>query len=317
MNTASSPLPPLALIAGPTASGKSALALALAEERNGTIVNADSTQVYRDLAIVSARPTAQEEARAPHRLYGYRDAGEPCSAADWAQDAKAAIRAAHAEGRLPILAGGTGLYIRTLLEGIAPVPDMDPEVRAAVRALPVAESHAALAREDPEAAARLQPGDSSRVARALEVVRSTGRPLAQWQERRSGGIAEDVSLVPLILLPPRDWLYERCDRRFEAMMAPPGVAEVARLLERGLSPALPALRAIGVREIAAFIRGEIGREEAVEAGRRATRRYAKRQYTWFSNQPPAAWPRFVAPLDCEGQANALADLDARLSRRGL
>ncbi|MEO7177749.1 MAG: tRNA dimethylallyltransferase, partial [Allosphingosinicella sp.] len=172
----------------------------------------------------------------------------------------------------------------------------------------------ALEVEDPAAAARLRASDSTRVARALEVVRSTGRPLADWQKERSGGIAAEVDLVPLLLLPPRDWLYERCDRRFEEMMSDEGVDEVRSLLERGLNPMLPAMRAIGVREIAAFLRGELSRDEALAAGRTATRQYAKRQYTWFSRQPPPGWPRFTDPLDCGGLANALADLDARLSR---
>ncbi|HEY1145092.1 MAG TPA: tRNA (adenosine(37)-N6)-dimethylallyltransferase MiaA, partial [Allosphingosinicella sp.] len=180
MNIHSSSSPRLALIAGPTASGKSALALALAERTGGVVVKADSAQVYRDLRIVSARPTPEDEARAPHRLYGYRDGAEPCSAADWAADAKAAIREIQAAGRLPILTGGTGLYIRTLLDGIAPIPPIDPAIRAEVRALTAAEGHAALVREDPHAAARIRPSDTSRIARALEVVRSTGRPLAGW-----------------------------------------------------------------------------------------------------------------------------------------
>jgi tRNA dimethylallyltransferase len=309
MNMSSS-LPRVALIAGPTASGKSALALALAERARGTVINADSAQVYRDLRLVSARPSAEEEARAPHLLYGTRDGALPCSAADWAADARQAIDAAHGEGRLPILVGGTGLYLRTLLEGIAPVPPIDPDIRAQVRALPVAESHAALTAEDPEAAARLRPTDTTRVARALEVVRSTGRPLAQWQEDKVGGIEGRIRLVPLILLPPRDWLYERCDRRFEAMMSEEGLAEVRALVGRGLDPALPVMRAIGVREIAAFLAGDLSREEALAAGRMATRRYAKRQYTWFAHQPPADWPRFSDALDCEGASDALARLAA-------
>jgi tRNA dimethylallyltransferase len=314
MNMASSQRPRLALIAGPTASGKSALALALAEAAGGTIINADSAQVYADLRIISARPAAGDEARIPHRLYGYRDPALPCSAAEWAEDAKREIESASAAGRLPILAGGTGLYIRTLLEGIAPVPEIDPAIRAAVRSFGVLHNYAALELEDPEAAARLRPSDSTRVARALEVVRSTGRPLAEWQKERSGGIGSEVDLVPLVLQPPRDWLYERCDRRFEEMLSAEGMDEVRSLLERGLNPMLPAMRAIGVREIAAFLRGELSREEALAAGRTATRQYAKRQYTWFSRQPPAHWPRFTEPLDCGGLANALADLDARLSR---
>lgn len=310
-------LPKLALIAGPTASGKSALALALAERRAGTIINADSAQVYKDLRIVTARPSEEDEALVPHRLYGFRDAAEPCSAATWAADAAREIAAARQAGRLPILAGGTGLYIRTLLDGIAPVPEIDVAIRAEVRALPVGAAHEALAQEDPGAAARLRPSDTTRVARALEVVRSTGRPLAEWQKERRGGIAGDFTLVPLILLPPRDWLHMRCDERFEKMMSEEGLEEVRSLVARKLDPALPAMRAIGVVEIAAFLRGEIDRDRALELGRIATRQYAKRQYTWFSRQPPPHWPRFEAPLDtgldCTGLELALADLDARLS----
>jgi tRNA dimethylallyltransferase len=306
-------LPPAALIAGPTASGKSALALALAEKAGGIVINADSAQVYRDLRLVSARPTPAEEARAPHRLYGYRDGARPCSAADWAADARAEIDSAHSAGKLPILVGGTGMYIRTLLDGIAPVPAIDPEIRSAVRALPVAEAHAALSLEDPEAAARLRPTDTIRVARALEVVRSTGKPLAKWQEERSGGIADRIRLKALLLLPPRDWLAERCDLRFGKMMSEEGLAEVSSLLARNLDPALPVMRAIGVAEIGAYLRGEIDRAEALRLGLIATRQYAKRQYTWFSRQPPADWPLLTEPLDCDAPANALARLDAGLS----
>lgn len=306
-------MPPLALIAGPTASGKSALAMALAERAGGVIVNADSAQVYRDLGVVTARPTAEEEAKVPHRLYGARDGALPCSAADWAADARAAIQKAHEADRLPILVGGTGLYIRTLLDGIAPIPDIDPEVRAAVRALPVAEAYEALQDEDSEAAARLRPSDTTRVARALEVIRSTGRPLADWQKARVGGIGDAIDLRPLLLLPPRDWLYARCDVRFDKMFSDEGIEEVSSLLARNLDPALPVMRAIGVREIAAFIRGELSREDALAAGRKATRRYAKRQYTWFAHQPPADWPRLTEPLDCGCMEIGLARLHAGVS----
>jgi tRNA dimethylallyltransferase len=304
MSSSTSPSrPPLALIAGPTASGKSALALALAERSGGVIINADSAQVYRDLRIVSARPSPEEEARISHRLYGHGDGAIACSAADWAQEAKEEVDAAHAAGLLPILAGGTGLYLRTLLQGIAPVPPIDPAIREAVRALPVALAHAELAQVDPEAAARLRPTDSTRVARALEVVRATGRPLSHWQQARSGGIAERVALRPLLLLPPRDWLYARCDVRFAAMLSDEGVAEVHSLLARGLSLSLPVMRAIGVREIAAFAQGRLTRAEALAAGQQATRNYAKRQYTWFRHQPPPEWPRHEAEVE---------DLDAIL-----
>jgi tRNA dimethylallyltransferase len=293
--------PPVALIAGPTASGKSAIALALAkamETRGGaTIINADASQVYADLAILSARPTPDEMAQAPHRLFGHIDAAGACSAARWAAEARAEIATAHARGRLPILVGGTGLYIRTLIDGIAPVPDIDPAVRAEVRALDVASAHAALVREDPASAARLAPADTTRVARALEVVRSTGQPLAHWQGRRTGGIGAHIALRPVILLPPRDWLIARCDSRFEAMVANGAVEEVRRLLARSLSPDLPAMRAIGVREIARWEAGAIDRETMLEQGRIATRQYAKRQYTWFARQPPPDWPRVHAPID--------------------
>lgn len=286
----------LALIAGPTASGKSALAIALAERTGGTVINADSAQVYRDLRILSARPSPQEAARVPHRLFGYIDGAESCSAARWAADARAAIEAAHAAGSLPILVGGTGLYLRTLLDGIAPVPPIDPAVREAVRALPVAQAHAALVREDPAAARRLAAADTTRVARALEVVRSTGRPLADWQGAREGGIGDRVTLAPLILLPDREWLFARCDRRLGVMFDDGGIEEVRTLIARAdVPPDAPVRRAIGVPEIAAMLAGEIDRDEALARARLATRQYAKRQYTWFRNQPPAGWRRETRP----------------------
>jgi tRNA dimethylallyltransferase len=306
MNTKRPSLPPLALIAGPTASGKSALALEIARRRHGVIINADSAQVYRDLRIVSARPSPEEEAEVLHRLYGYRDGATPCSAADWATDARAAIHEAHEAGRLPILVGGTGLYIRTLLEGIAPIPDIDPRIRATVRAMTATQSHAALSQEDPGAAGRLRPSDTTRLARALEVVRSTGKPLLEWQKERVGGIADEVRLKPLILLPPREWIYERCDRRFETMMSETGLAEIRHLLARGLNPLLPVMRAIGVREIAAFLGGELSHDQALQSGRTATRQYAKRQYTWFARQPPKEWPVCSEPVDVPSAAGLLA-----------
>ncbi len=287
----------VALIAGPTASGKSALALALAERSNGVIVNADSAQLYPDLPILSAAPSAADRARAEHRLYGVRDGAVPCSAAEWADLARSEIAAIHPAGRLPILVGGTGLYLRTLLDGIAPVPPIDPEIRAAVRAAGVAENYAALTPLDPCAAARLNPGDSTRIARALEVVRSSGRTLAEWQKERSGGIGETIALAPLVLLPPRDWLVERCDRRFAAMLDDGALGEVEALLARGLDPDLPVMRAIGVRALGALLSGAMTRDQALTAGQIATRQYAKRQYTWFANQSPRDWPRWTEALD--------------------
>jgi tRNA dimethylallyltransferase len=301
--------PPVALIAGPTASGKSALALALAERTGGVIVNADSAQLYRELPVLSAAPTPAERSRAEHRLYGVRDGAGPCSAAEWAAMAREEIGSLHAVGKLPILVGGTGLYLRTLLDGIAPVPPIDGEVRKRIRGSSVEHNRERLAHLDPGAAARLNPADSTRIARALEVVESTGRTLREWQSARSGGISERIALRPLVLLPPREWLYARCDARFEAMMDGGAVEEVATLLKRRLDPALPVMRAIGVREIAALLRGEASREQALAAGRQATRRYAKRQYTWFAHQPPPEWPRFIEPLDV-GAALALLEPNA-------
>jgi tRNA dimethylallyltransferase len=229
----------------------------------------------------------------PHRLFGAWDGAEPCSAADWAARAKREIEDAHLAGTIPILVGGTGLYLRTLLEGIAPVPGIDPAIRASVRELPVENAYAALQTEDPERAAALNPADTTRIARALEVVRSTGRPLAHWQEQRAGGIGGAIDPHPLILLPPRDWLYERCDRRFSMMMDRGAIDEVEQLLARDLPPESPVMRAIGVAEIAGMLRGDWSREEAIERGQQATRNYAKRQYTWFRRQPPQDWPRCV------------------------
>lgn len=290
---------PLILIAGPTASGKSALALALSRLLPVTIINADASQVYRDLRIVSARPSPEEERQAPHRLFGHVDGAQAYSAAAWAVDARAMIAKVRASWRIPLLVGGTGLYLRTLLEGIAPVPEIDPDVRHAVRALAVSDAHAALTLQDREAAARLSPNDTTRVARALEVVRSTGKPMSHWQAERIGGIGESVRLVPMILLPPREWLFARCDARFDAMLAGGAKDEVAALLSRGLDPTLPVMRAIGVREIAAMLATPSDAERHAIEAKIATRQYAKRQFTWFRNQPPADWLRIETQLDNE------------------
>jgi tRNA dimethylallyltransferase len=298
-------LPKLALIAGPTASGKSALALAIAERHRGTVINADSAQVYHDLRVLSARPSPEEEAQAPHRLFGYIDGAESCSAARWAADAREAINEAIVEGHLPILVGGTGLYLRTLLDGIAPVPDIDPAIRDEVRALTVAEAYERLTAADPAAAARLNPGDTTRVARALEVVTATGRPLAYWQAERIGGVGDRFDLVPLILLPDRDWLIARCDERLAMMFAQGAIEEVRRLLEHHYPPSAPVMRAIGVPEIAAMLAGEIDQATALERARLATRQYAKRQYTWFRNQPPADWVRLSAVEQAIGEMTTM------------
>tara|TARA_A100001391_G_scaffold202702_2_gene192991 strand:- start:3544 stop:4503 length:960 start_codon:yes stop_codon:yes gene_type:complete len=286
----------LALIAGPTASGKSdlavRLALALQERgREARVINADSAQVYADLAIISARPSVAEMQGVPHLLFGTWDGAQACSAADWAEAAKREIFAAHADGAVPILVGGTGLYIRTLLEGIAPIPPIDPAVREAVRALPVADAYAALQAEDPDRAAQLNAGDSQRVARALEVVRSTGRSMLEWQQHLEGGIGDRVTLAPLVLLPDREELFERCDRRFAAMIDAGALDEVEALYARRLDESLPVMRAIGVPELGEVLRGRLSMADAIVNGMQATRNYAKRQYTWLRNQLPADWKR--------------------------
>lgn len=255
------------------------------------IVNADSAQVYADLQILSARPSEDEMEGIEHRLFGAWDGSEACSAAAWANRAKAEIADLHTAGAVPILVGGTGLYLKVLLEGIAPIPEIDPAVRAQVRAMDEADAWKLLQIEDPERAAMLDPGDSQRIARALEVKRSTGVTLGDWQLAKAGGIAEEVTLHPLIVEPERQWVYDRCDARFEAMLDQGAIAEVEALLARRLDPELPVMRAIGVPEIAAWLAGEIEADEVVASGAQATRNYAKRQFTWFRRQPPADWPR--------------------------
>ena len=255
--------------------------------------------------MLSAAPTADELRQADHRLYGVQDGALPCSAADWAELARREIAAIHQQGRIPILAGGTGLYLRTLLDGIAPVPAIDADVRTRVRETPVDDNRRKLATLDPAAAARLNPADTTRINRALEVILSTGRTLAEWQAQREGGIANSAEVRAMILLPPRKWLYARCDERFAHMIDQGAVSEVEALLARQLNPNLPVMRAIGVREISDYVLGETTLDQAVVAGRQATRRYAKRQYTWFAHQPPAEWPRFQEPLDVDRLGEAV------------
>lgn len=279
------------LIAGPTASGKSALALHLAERSDGVVINADALQLYADLRVLSARPSPEEEARAPHRLYGVLDGDAVSSAAWWAEAAQAEVRAAWSAGRLPIIIGGTGLYLRTLLDGIVPVPDIPEAVRAEVRARMAALGpeplHAELAGLDPTTAARLMPRDRQRISRALEVVLATGRPLSDWQAEPQGGLAGTAGLGPVgrvVLLPARDWLYARCDSRFTRMIEAGAADEVAALIARNLPADRPVMKAVGVRELAAWQAGQLSKDAAIDAAARETRRYAKRQYTWLRNQ---------------------------------
>ena len=258
---------------------------------DAVVINADSAQVYADLRVLSARPSADDMHGVEHCLFGTWDGAQACSAADWAAGARSEIEAAQAQGKLPILVGGTGLYLRTLLDGIAPVPAIDPVVRETVRALAQERRLAALRSEDPSAANRIAPGDSTRTARALEVVRSTGQTLADWQRDISGGIGDAVDLRAVILLPERSELYRRCDLRFAAMLEKGAISEVEALLARKLDSELPVMRAIGVRQIAALLSGEVLPGAVLAEGQQATRNYAKRQYTWFRNQPPPEWKR--------------------------
>ena len=267
------------IVAGPTASGKSALALAVAERLGGTVINADAMQVYRELRIVTARPTTAEEARVPHRLYGVRPAAEPGSVAWW----RAAALAEMAAARRPILCGGSGLYLAALTGGIAPIPDPGAPARAEARRRLAEDGpaalHAALAAVDPATAARLRPSDSQRLARAWEVWAGTGRGLASWQTERAAPPPWEFAAI--LLDPPRPALREAIARRFAAMLADGAEAEVAALLAQALDPALPAMRAHGVPELAAHLRGEITRAEAARRAELVTGQYTKRQATWF------------------------------------
>ncbi len=278
--------PPVIVIAGPTASGKSALALSLAQELSGEVINADSMQVYRDLRVLTARPSPEEEAAVPHRLYGQIDAAERHSAGIWREQALAAIETAYQTGRRPIVTGGTGFYIETLTHGLSPMPEVPLEVishlveRAEFAGLP--KLFQELMAADPVSAARIGPTDRQRVVRALAVMRSTGRPLSEWQQHPPVG--PPFRVQAFWLSPPRDVLYERCNQRLEAMLAAGALAEVEALLARRLDPALPAMKALGVAELAAYLRGKMQRAEAVDAAQQATRRFAKRQLTWFRNR---------------------------------
>jgi tRNA dimethylallyltransferase len=281
--------PPVLVIAGPTASGKSALAVSLAETAAGTIINADSLQSYRDLRILTARPDSAAEARVPHRLYGYLDAAERGSAARWRELALVEIAAAIEAGRLPILVGGSGLYLRALQHGLAPIPEIPESVRSEAtelwRKLGPAAFHEALARLDSEGAARLKPRDRARLVRAYEVVRATGAALVDWRRRRHS--AAPYRFRTVLLMPPRNWLYTACDARFAAMIERGALAEAAAISARRLDPGLPAMKAVGLPDLLRHLRGEISLGDAIASAQRATRRYAKRQLTWFRHQSTA------------------------------
>jgi tRNA dimethylallyltransferase len=276
-------LPRALILAGPTASGKSALALAIAQHVGGTIINTDSMQVYRELRVLTARPTPEEEALVPHRLYGIRPAAEAGSVAWWRETALAAMEEARAAGRLPILTGGSGMYFAALTGGLADIPDPGPDARAEARRLLAEQGpaalHASLTKVDPATAACLNPEDSQRIARAWEVWRGTGRGLAAWQAERSP--PAPWRFTAILLDPPRDALRTAIATRFDAMIRQGAVDEVRALLALGLDRALPAMRAHGVPELSAYLRGDLSLQEAGRRTELVTGQYTKRQATWF------------------------------------
>ena len=278
------------LIAGPTASGKSALATALAQKAGGVVINTDSMQVYRDLRVLTARPTPEEEALVPHRLYGHVDAAVNFSAGAWVTDAATMLSEARAKQRPPIFVGGSGLYFKALTRGLSAVPPIPPEIRENVRARlernGVEALHAELAQRDPVSAERLKPRDRARIARALEVVEATGRALTDWHREGLPPLLAQGEFSALFLAPERDQLYARIDARFDAMLAAGALEEVAALAGRRLDPLLPAMKAHGVPVLIRHLKGEISRDEAADIGRADTRHYAKRQFTWFRHQLP-------------------------------
>jgi tRNA dimethylallyltransferase len=278
------------LIAGPTASGKSALALELADQLGGTVINTDSMQVYADLRVLTARPTREEEVQVPHRLYGHVDAAVNYSAGSFVSDAAASLAEARAQGRVPIFVGGTGLYFKALTRGLSAVPPIPAEVREDVRARLDREGvealHAELARRDPVSALRIRPRDRTRIARALEVVEATGRALTEWHSEGQPPLLAPGEFHALFLAPERDALYARIDARFAAMLKAGALQEVERLAARQLDPLLPAMKAHGVPPLMRYLKGEITLEEAADIGRADTRHYAKRQFTWFRHQLP-------------------------------
>lgn len=294
-----SPIP--ILIAGATASGKSALALTVAEALGGVVINADSMQVYRELRIITARPSPDEEARVAHRLYGHVDAAENYSVGRWLADAQDVLGEAERARLRPIFVGGTGLYFKALTQGLTAVPPIPADIRAAVRArlarAGAAALHAELARRDPASAGQIRPADGVRIVRALEVIEATGRSLAHWHRDGMQPIVAPDRAVMLFLDVARDELYRRIDRRFDAMLAAGALDEVRALAARRLDPLLPAMKAHGVPWLRRHLGGEISLAEAAEGAKRDTRHYAKRQATWFRHQMPG-WS-WAAPADAE------------------
>ncbi len=287
------------LITGPTASGKSALAVKLARRHGGVVINADSMQVYDTLKVLTARPDESEMSGIDHFLYGHVPAGQPYSTGAWLREAEALVARLREEGRLPVFVGGTGLYFKALTGGLSDMPEIPPDIRARLRYGLKAEGaevlHAELAARDPETAAQLRPGDGQRIVRALEVIEATGNSIRHYQQGRGPVIIDPEQSMKLVVLPDRALLHDRIDRRFETMLASGAVEEVRALLALKLSPEMPVMKAIGVQQIAAMLRGDITEADVIAAGAAATRQYAKRQMTWFRNQLDESWQRVESP----------------------
>lgn len=286
--------PPIVILTGPTASGKSAFALGLAEKHGGVIINADSQQLYRDLKILTARPSAENEATAPHKLYGMLAGGEACSAGHWLNLAKMEIDWARKHNRLAIITGGSGLYIKALLEGIAPIPDIPDTVRDQATSDYDHMGKDAFADRlkwvDPDFFTRLKVHDRQRLIRAYAVWLGSGKSLSHWQSQTTTPPYTPADIKTYVVTLPRETLYERCNQRFENMIGQGAIEEVKNLLTQNLTPTLPIMKSVGVPELSAYLRGETTLEEAKTAATQATRNYAKRQLTWFRNQLPQAMP---------------------------
>ena len=300
--------PRIWLIAGPTASGKSALALALAEQTGAEIINADSMQLYADLRVLTARPMAEEEARAPHHLFGVADGADGWSTGRWLRACVEALDAIAARGNPAIVVGGTGLYFKALTEGLADIPPIPPEARATATSYYRREGEGAvrdrLLKGDPVSEARIAPADKQRLIRALEVLIATGRGLTDWHNDQQPALAEG-SWSAGVIEPEREGLYARCDARLEEMASNGALEEVAALAARGLDPMAPVMKAVGVREFAAHLRGEMTLDQALKAARQETRHYAKRQLTWLRNQTPD-WERVAGGSTEDRLANLLS-----------